>query len=89
MMLLIEALVVVVVVSVVVWVVLVDQIEYRNDENFYMLTVWSFGVIIPRSEKLLSNLRKLRNAPEQTIFISAPMWFNQYVCNVGGTRSGK
>ena len=65
--------------------VLLFAIEFENNDEYAILKMFGFGVIIARSNQLQSNLNMLRKTRAKRVFITAPAWFNK-ICNIGGEK---
>lgn len=65
--------------------VLIHAVDYHNDTDFAMLTVFNFGVIVAHSARMRKNLNILRGTTDKRVFITAPKWFNK-IWNIGGAK---
>lgn len=68
--------------------VIVSYTNYDNSEDFFLFSFFGFGVIVAKSEKLKSNLAKVRGSKNanRKLYVTAPIWFNKYVFNIGGVK---
>lgn len=65
---------------------------YRSEGKVTVVTFFDFGVVVVKktNDKLLYNLRLIRKDDdagilmgESIVFVNAPLWFSNYVYNVG------
>jgi hypothetical protein len=69
----------------IVAIVLEQIVSYRNDHEFFTLTIFKFGVVYARSEQAQWKIEAYRpSAKGKRVHFSAPMWFNKIFNNVGG-----
>ena len=66
-------------------VALLFAIEFENNDDYAILKMFGFGVIIARSNQLQNNLNMLRKTRDKRVFITAPAWFNK-IWNIGGEK---
>ena len=63
-----------------------SHIEYENSNEVFFLTVFGFGILKARTQKMMDSISKIRKKDECWTTIVCPTWFNKYIINLSGLK---